>query len=148
MAFVLIENDLVKQKFKTQQLANNQHEVATLGMLATETALQYGKPWLVELKKVLQENITFLITYFEQHAPRVKVMRPEGSYLIWLDFSEYGLADDVLYALFRDKAKVILNNGTNFGVEGKGHVRFNVAAPLEYVKQAVQRIVAVLPDDK
>ena len=146
-AFVLIEDERLKKKFKTQQLANNQHEVTTLGLLATETALTYGKPWLVELKKVLVENLSYLVTYFEQHAPRVKVMKPEGTYLIWVDFSDYGLSDDVLYSLFRDEAKVILNNGTSFGVEGKGHVRVNIAAPLEHVKQAVQRIVAVLPKD-
>lgn len=147
-AFVLIKDEVLKKKFKSQQLANNQHEVTTLGMLATETALRYGKPWLVELKKVLEENVTFLVTYFAQNAPRVKVMKPEGTYLIWLDFSDYGLSDDALYTLFREEAKVILNNGTSFGVEGKGHVRFNVAAPLAHVKQAVERIVAVLPSDK
>ena len=146
-AFVLIEDERLKKKFKTQQLANNQHEVTTLGLLATETALTYGKPWLVELKKVLVDNLSYLVTYFEEHAPRVKVMQPEGTYLIWVDFSDYGLSDDILYGLFRDEAKVILNNGTSFGVEGKGHVRVNIAAPLEHVKQAVQRIVAVLPKD-
>ncbi len=93
------------------------------------------------------DNLSYLVTYFEQHAPRVIVMKPEGTYLIWVDFSDYGLSDDVLYSLFRDEAKVILNNGTSFGVEGKGHVRVNIAAPLEHVKQAVQRIVAVLPKD-
>ena len=143
----MIEDERLKKKFKTQQLANNQHEVTTLGLLATETALTYGKPWLVELKKVLVDNLSYLVTYFEEHAPRVKVMQPEGTYLIWVDFSDYGLSDDILYGLFRDEAKVILNNGTSFGVEGKGHVRVNIAAPLEHVKQAVQRIVAVLPKD-
>ena len=107
-------------------------------MIATETALTYGQPWLQELKQVLAENINYLIAYFAEHAPKIKVMKPEGSYLVWIDFSAYGLSHDALQKLLRDQAKVILNDGT-------GHARFNVAAPLDHVKLAVERIAAVLP---
>lgn len=114
-------------------------------MIATETALTYGQPWLQELKQVLAENINYLIAYFAEHAPKIKVMKPEGSYLVWIDFSAYGLSHEALQKLLRDQAKVILNDGTSFGIEGKGHARFNVAAPLDHVKLAVERIAAVLP---
>ncbi|GFH42369.1 cysteine desulfhydrase [Lactococcus hodotermopsidis] len=142
---VLIENERLRERFKKQQLANNQHEISTLGLIATETAYTYGKEWLAELKQVLAENINFLVAYFAEHAPRVRVMRPEGTYLVWLDFSDYGFSDDELQTLWHDKAKVILNSGVSFGAEGKGHARFNVAAPFAQVKEAVERLVAVLP---
>ena len=144
-AFAIIENPILKKQFRNRQLANNQHEISTLGLIATETALTYGQPWLQELKQVLEENINYLIAYFAEHAPKIKVMKPEGSYLVWLDFSAYGLSHDALQKLLRDQAKVILNDGTSFGLEGKGHARFNVATPLDHVKLAVERIAAVLP---
>ncbi|GAB2022530.1 pyridoxal phosphate-dependent aminotransferase [Pseudolactococcus yaeyamensis] len=144
-AFAIIENPTLRKQFRDRQLANNQHEISTLGLITTETALTYGQPWLQELKQVLEENINYLIAYFAEHAPKVKVMKPEGSYLVWLDFSAYGLSHNALQQLLREQAKVILNDGINFGNEGKGHARFNVAAPLDQVKLAVQRIAEVLP---
>lgn len=144
-AYALIENETLRTKFKTRQTANNQHEVTTLGMIATETALTYGGPWLQALKPVLEENINFLFDYFATYAPEIKVMKPEGTYLVWLDFSAYGFSDTELQKILHDQAKVILNPGIHFGVEGTGHARFNVAAPLETVKIAAQRILAVLP---
>ncbi|MDR1606116.1 MAG: pyridoxal phosphate-dependent aminotransferase [Streptococcaceae bacterium] len=145
-AFTMIENETLRKKFQRQQLANNQHEVSTLGMLATEVALTSGEPWLKELKQVLETNINFLVEYLAKHAPRVKVMKPEGSYLVWLDFRDYGLSDEALHQLLHDQAKVILNAGASFGPEGKGHARFNTAAPFELIKLAAERIVSVLPE--
>lgn len=145
-AFAIIENPILKKQFRDRQLANNQHEISTLGLIATETALTYGQPWLEELKQVLEENITYLIDYFAEHAPGIKVMKPEGSYLVWLDFSAYDLSHDALQQRLRDQAKVILNDGTSFGIEGKNHARFNVAAPIDHVKLAAQRIADVLPE--
>lgn len=144
-AYAIIENETLRQKFKHRQTANNQHEVTTLGMIATETALTTGEPWLQALRPVLEENINFLVDYFAKNAPCLKVMKPEGTYLVWLDFSAYGLSDQQLQEILHDQAKVILNPGINFGAEGSGHARFNVAAPLDSVKIAVQRIAAVLP---
>ncbi|MGX7047340.1 cysteine desulfhydrase [Lactococcus piscium] len=144
-AYALIENEDLKRKFKARQLMNNQHEVTTLGMLGTETALTSGAPWLAALKPVLEENLAFLTDYFASKAPRIKVMQPEGGYLVWLDFSDYGLEDKDLHHLLKADAKVTLNEGINFGAEGLGHARLNIAAPLEHVKLAVERIAAALP---
>lgn len=140
-SFVIIENPTLAKKFKKQQLVNNQHEISTLGYIATETAFRYGFPWLEELKVVLEENIEFVVDYFQTYAPRVKVMKPEGTYLVWLDFSDYHLTDEELFVLLRDRAKVVLNRGLDFGAEGKSHARLNVAAPKFMIKTICQRIV-------
>ncbi|MDO4666474.1 MAG: MalY/PatB family protein [Streptococcus sp.] len=140
-SFVIIENPTLAKKFKKQQLVNNQHEISTLGYIATETAFRYGLPWLEELKAVLEENIEFVVDYFQTHAPRVKVMKPEGTYLVWLDFSDYHLTDEELFHLLRNQAKVVLNRGLDFGAEGKLHARLNVAAPKFMIKTICQRIV-------
>ena len=144
-SYAVIENPALRARFKRQQLANNHHEVSSLGYIATETAYRYGKPWLVALKAVLEENIQFAVDYFAKEAPRLKVMKPQGTYLIWLDFSAYGLTDDELFALLHDQAKVILNRGSDYGKEGELHARLNIATPKPLVEEICKRIVHCLP---
>ena len=144
-SYAVIENPALRARFKRQQLANNHHEVSSLGYIATETAYRYGKPWLVALKAVLEENIQFAVDYFAKEASRLKVMKPQGTYLIWLDFSDYGLTDDELFALLHDQAKVILNRGSDYGKEGELHARLNIAAPKSLVEEICKRIVRCLP---
>ena len=144
-SYAVIENPALRARFKRQQLANNHHEVSSLGYIATETAYRYGKPWLVALKAVLEENIQFAVDYFAKEAPRLKVMKPQGTYLIWLDFSDYGLTDDELFTLLHDQAKVILNRGSDYGKEGELHARLNIAAPKSLVEEICKRIVRCLP---
>ena len=144
-SYAVIENPSLRQQFQKRQLANNQHEISGLGFLATEAAYHYGKTWLTELKAVLEENIDFVVDYFAKEAPRLRVMKPQGTYLVWLDFSAYGLTDDQLFHLLREEAKVVLNRGSDFGQEGKGHARLNTAAPKTMIKEICRRIAAVLP---
>ena len=143
-SYAVIENPSLRQKFQKRQLANNQHEISGLGFLATEAAYRHGKPWLTELKAVLEENIDFVVYYFAKEAPRLRVMKPQGTYLVWLDFSAYGLTDDQLFHLLRKEAKVVLNRGSDFGQEGKGHARLNTAAPKTMIKEICRRIAEVL----
>lgn len=143
-SYAVIENPTLYAQFKHQQLVNNHHEVSSLGYIATETAYRYGKPWLVALKAVLEENIQFAVDYFAKEAPRLKVMKPQGTYLIWLDFSDYGLTDDELFTLLHDQAKVILNRGSDYGKEGELHARLNIATPKPLVEEICKRIVRCL----
>ena len=144
-SYAVIENPSLRHQFKKRQLANNQHEIPGLGFLATEAAYRYGWSWLLELKEVLEKNVNFVVDYFAKEAPRLRVMKPQGTYLIWLDFSDYGLTDDQLFQLLREEAKVVLNRGSDFGQEGKGHARLNVAAPETMVEEICSRIAEVLP---
>ena len=144
-SYAVIENPNLRHQFKKRQLANNQHEIPGLGFLATEAAYRYGWSWLMELKEVLEKNVNFVVDYFAKEAPRLRVMKPQGTYLIWLDFSDYGLTDDQLFQLLREEAKVVLNRGSDFGQEGKGHARLNVAAPETMVEEICSRIAEVLP---
>ncbi len=141
-SFALIQNRELRKKFTQKQLANNHHEVSTIGLIATEVALSEGKPWLEELKQVLEENILFVQTYLQAET-KIKVMQPQGTYLIWLDFSAYGLSDQEIQDKLIKEAKVVLNDGLTFGKEGEYHARFNAAAPLATVIEACHRIARV-----
>lgn len=142
-SYAIIENPKLRVAFQKRQLANNQHEISGLGYLATEAAYRYGKDWLEELKEVLENHINYVVDVFERET-KIKVMKPQGTYLIWLDFSAYNISDEELRNLLRDEAKVILNRGLDFGEEGALHARLNVAMPKTLLEQVCQRIVKVV----
>lgn len=141
-SFAIIENPELRAIFKKRQLGNNQHEVPTIGLVTTETAFRYGRPWLTELKKVLEENINLVVERLTRET-QIKVMKPEGTYLVWLDFSAYGLDDEELHRKIKEEAKLILNVGSTFGKEGLGHARLNVATPQATLKEALDRLSQV-----
>lgn len=142
-SYAIIENPKLRVAFQKRQLANNQHEISGLGYLATEAAYRYGKDWLEELKEVLENHINYVVDVFERET-KIKIMKPQGTYLIWLDFSAYNISDEELRNLLRDEAKVILNRGLDFGEEGTLHARLNVAMPKTLLEEVCQRIVKVV----
>ena len=140
-SYAIIENPKLRLAFQKRQLANNQHEISGLGYLATETAYRYGEDWLTELKELIETHINYVVDVFGKET-KIKVMKPQGTYLIWLDFSAYDISDEELRKLLRDEAKVILNRGLDFGEEGALHARLNVAMPTSILEEVCQRIIA------
>lgn len=140
-SYAIIENPKLRLAFQKRQLANNQHEISGLGYLATEAAYRYGEDWLTELKELIEKHINYVVDLFGKET-KIKVMKPQGTYLIWLDFSAYDISDEELRKLLRDEAKVILNRGLDFGEEGAIHARLNVAMPTSVLEEVCQRIIA------
>ena len=139
-SYAIIENPKLRLAFQKRQLANNQHEISGLGYLATEAAYRYGQDWLIELREVLEDHINYVVDLFDKET-KIKVMKPQGTYLIWLDFSAYDLTEKGLQELLKEEAKVILNRGLDFGEEGAHHARLNVAMPKSVLAEVCQRIV-------
>ena len=140
-SYAIIENPKLRLAFQKRQLANNQHEISGLGYLATEAAYRYGEDWLTELKELIEKHINYVVDVFGKET-KIKVMKPQGTYLIWLDFSAYDISDEELRKVLRDEAKVILNRGLDFGEEGALHARLNVAMPTSVLEKVCQRIIA------
>ena len=140
-SYAIIENPKLRVAFQKRQLANNQHEISGLGYLATEAAYRSGEEWLTELKELIEKHINYVVDVFGKET-KIKVMKPQGTYLIWLDFSAYDISDEELRKLLRDQAKVILNRGLDFGEEGALHARLNVAMPTSVLEEVCQRIIA------
>lgn len=139
-SYAIIENPKLRLAFQKRQLANNQHEISGLGYLATETAYRYGEDWLTELKELIEKHINYVVDLLGKET-KIKVMKPQGTYLIWLDFSVYDISDEELKSLLRNEAKVILNRGLDFGEEGALHARLNVAMPTSVLEEVCQRIL-------
>ncbi len=110
------------------------------GLVAMEAAYRYGDEWLGQLLDYLEKNRDFLMDYFAERIPRIKVIRPEGTYLVWLDCQGLGMEPLGLRAFMREKAMVGLDDGFLFGPSGAGFQRLNIACPRSILKAALKRI--------
>ena len=111
------------------------------GSVALEAAYSNGDEWLEQLLAYLWENFLLVETYFSKNLPKVKVMKPEATYLIWLDFTSYGMNDERLSKFIIKEAKVGLNNGGRFGTGGNGWMRINIGCPRSILQEGLERLV-------
>jgi len=108
--------------------------------VAVETAYREGGPWLDELLAYLWQNVAFTGQFLAENVPQVKLIEPEGSYLVWLDFRELGLDVKELQTFLAQEAGLALNAGHWFGREGAGFARMNVAVPRQLLEEAMGRL--------
>ena len=109
-------------------------------LVATEASYNHGEEWLTDFIDYLEGNMDFAVDYIEKNMPKLKVRKPQGTYLLWVDFSELGLSDDEVAKFLVENAKVALNNGPSFGIGGQGYQRINLACPRSMVEEALTRI--------
>ncbi len=116
------------------------------GSVALEAAYKHGDEWLEQMLDYLWENYIFLENFFKKNLPKVKVMKPEATYLIWLDFREYGMDDAELFKFIVEEAKVGLNNGAKFGTGGNGWMRINIGCPRSILEEGLERLKKAFQD--
>ena len=105
-----------------------------------EAAYRHGDEWLEQVLDYLQENLDCLKLYIENRIPDIKVIDPEGTYLIWLDFRDLGMDNQTLSNFMKRKAKVGLEDGFIFGESGSGFMRMNIVCPRSILAEALKRI--------
>lgn len=110
------------------------------GFIAMEAAYRYGDEWLEQLLDYLQCNLEFTLAYFAEKIPKIRVIQPQGTYLLWLDCRELGMDDMTLKDFMRREARVGLDDGFLFGAGGSGFQRMNIACPRTILKEALNRI--------
>jgi cysteine-S-conjugate beta-lyase len=110
------------------------------GYTAMEAAYRYGDDWLEQVLEYLHGNLNYLKDYFAKKIPRIKVIEPEGTYLIWLDCRDLCMDNNGLSNFMRKKARVGLEDGFIFGESGSGFMRMNIACPRYILKEALIRI--------
>jgi len=110
------------------------------GLTALEAAYRYGDEWLEQLLDYLQGNLDYLVQFFEKRIPRIKVIKPQGTYLIWLDCRQLGMDNQALRHFMSQKARVGFDNGFLFGAGGSGFERMNIACPRSLLNEALCRI--------
>ncbi len=135
-----IKNPALRKKFRDEKDKTGYDEPSLMGLTAAYAAYKNGKPWLLELHKHLKGNIDFLRSFLAEKLPKVRLIEPEGTFLLWLDFSKLGLSDSEIDDIIVNKAKVWLDRGTMFGPEGEFYQRINVATPRPVLEDALTRI--------
>lgn len=110
------------------------------GLVALEAAYRDGEEWLEQFLSYLNENLEFLMKYFKERIPKIRVIKPEGTYLVWLDCRQLGFNTKALNDFMIKKAKVALDDGYWFGIEGEGFMRINIACPRSFLEEGIKRI--------
>ena len=137
---IIIPDPELREKFKTVLNRYNVGSGNIFGLVATETAYRYGEEWLEELKKYLQGNLEYMISFMERELPEIPVTRPEGTYLVWMDFRSLGMCDSELEDFCRKKAKIAFDPGYEFGTGGSGYMRANIACPRKTLETALENL--------
>ncbi len=145
---IFIPNLEIRKKVLKQLDRVGYSQVNLMGLIACEAAYKYGRQWLNELKEYLLDNLNFLRDYLETNIPQIKLIEPEGTYLIWLDCSALGLEDKELEKFIVEEAKLWLDSGYIFGKEGEGFQRINIACPRETLKKALEQLKEAVDEKK
>lgn len=136
-SYAVIANPTLRRRFESYVEGN---ELAAGNVFAFNTvvaAYNKGKEWLQQMLNYVQGNVDEVIHYIKKYIPQLKVIVPQASYLVFIDFSALQLSQKEIVALCTDKAHLALNDGAIYGEEGKGYMRINLACPRSVVKQAL-----------
>lgn len=144
LSFAIIPNSSLRRRFLRagKGLVSWVNE---LGRLAAQVAYQEGGDWLDELLVYLEANRDYLYDYVNNELPGVRMAKPEGTYLAWLDCREAGIQGSP-YEFFLENARVAFNDGVTFGVGGEGFVRLNFGCPRLTLVEALERMKTALND--
>lgn len=143
---IFIKNDTLRRRFRTEVSAAGYSQPNTLGLFASQAAYTYGEDWLVALRAYLEENYQKTKAFLQQNMPKVHLVEPEGTYLIWLDFRAYNLTDKELDDIIINDANLWLDSGHIFGPDGSGFQRINTACPWAVLEDALHSLAEVFKD--
>ena len=139
-SFSVVPNPEIRERFYSWLKANELNDAPDFSYVATCAAYRNGKEWRKEMLEYIENNINTVINFFEKELPEIKALKPDASFLIWLDCRGLNLNQQELVDLFVNYAKVALNDGAMFGNEGEGYMRLNVAMPRKKLLEVLERI--------
>ena len=144
-AAVMIVTDAQKrEQLRDHAAAHGQMELSPFGATALKAAYEHGEPWLVELLDVLSSNIDYAIETITSALPKVKIARPDATYLLWIDYRLTGLSEEEMMELLLHKGKLALEPGSKYGESGRGFMRMNIACPRKTLENGVDRFIHAL----
>jgi len=144
ISHIFIADQTLRKKFQKEIDKTGYCELNSLGLIAAKAAYEYGRDWLNQLKVYLAENLRLSRDFIAKELPGVRLVEPEGTYLIWLDFSALDLSPEELDQKIIHKAGLWLDRGLMFGPEGANFQRINIACPRATLTQALQNLKNIL----
>ena len=141
-SYHIIKNEALRKQY-SEYLTRSELDTAHLfATTAVAVAYNEGDEWLAQMLQYVEENIAFLDKYLKENMPKISFIRPQASYLVFLDARELGMPQEKLVNFFLKEAKVAMNDGTMFGQEGAGFMRMNLGCPRATLQQALEQIKA------
>lgn len=140
-SYVITENPKMREDIN--QLLDRQGltSLNTMGNTALYAAYKHGEAWLEELLETLDAHQQYVVKMFDKYLPELKVMSPEGTYLLWIDCRGLKMNDEELQHFMIHKARVGLNAGNSYGEEGNQFMRMNIATSKQTLEEGVDRII-------
>ena len=137
---IFIRDKDLRRRFKEELSRTGYDEPNTLGLAGAKAAYEHGAEWLTQLLAYIEENHTRTKSFLTAHLPKVQIIAPEGTYLLWLDFRAYGLSDEALNEKIIREAHLWLDDGPIFGAGGSGFQRINIACPWSTLEMGLKNL--------
>lgn len=143
-SWMVVKNPEIRKGFYSWLEANEFNSPVMFSAIGAEAAYNNGEAWLDQMLEYVQANIDFTIDYCRRNIPEVRIIRPQASFLLWLDFRGLKLCQQEIMDLLLDKAHLALNDGTMFGSQGAGFARLNVGTPRCVLAHALESLRAAV----
>ena len=145
---IFAPNPKLRSQLRKQLDVFGYSQLNVMGLVAAKAAYENGEEWYQAMHQYVGENIAYTKRFLEEKLPEIKLVEPEGTYLLWLDFKAFNLTDSELEDLIIKKAKLWLDSGKIFGTAGKGFQRINVACPRCTLTEALVRLETAVREIK
>ena len=141
---ILIRDEQVREDMKKQLELDGLAGENLFGMIAQRAAYEQGEEWLNGLIEYLDGNMRYVESFINEHIPEIRLHRPQGTYLMWLDMRALNMKQEDLGRFMVEKAGIGFSGGTGFGEEGTGFMRLNAAIPRRYLVRAMEQLERAL----
>ncbi|MBR5491647.1 MAG: PatB family C-S lyase [Alistipes sp.] len=139
-SYAIVPDAALREKFFAWLTANEMDMATIFAMVATEAAFTQGEEWRQQMLTHIEGNIDFVDEYLKANIPEVRAIKPQASYLVWLDFSALGLSHEKLIDMLVNDARLAMNDGAMFGIGGEQHTRLNVGTQRAVLEQAMKQL--------
>ncbi|MCL2220957.1 MAG: pyridoxal phosphate-dependent aminotransferase [Oscillospiraceae bacterium] len=140
VANIFISNKSLRKQFSQEYAKFGVPQIGVMEIVSCVAAYEHGEKWLSQLLHYLSENMNSIDEFLKNNLPEIELIKPEGTYLAWLDFRALGLSDKALDDTITHKAKLWLHRGTTFGAGGEGFMRLNTACPRSVLQKALEQL--------
>lgn len=143
---IIITNPELREKYLASARCWGISKVNSIGMVACQAAYTHGDNWMDEAMAYIAGNKDYVRDFLNTNLPQINMTESQGLYLLWLDFNSLGLSPEELEQFLLHKAKLWLHQGYNFGEEGRGFVRLNIACPRATLEKAMDQLASAIGD--
>jgi cystathionine beta-lyase len=139
-SYAIVPDPVLREKFFSWLTANEMDMATIFAMTATEAAFTEGEEWRQQMLAHVESNIDYVDNFLKENIPAVRAIKPQASFLVWLDFTALGLPHEKLIDFLVNEAHLAMNDGAMFGAGGEQHTRLNVGTQRAVLEQAMKQL--------